>query len=251
MIYKFSQLAEVFKVEQIKHCFVDTTILFSASLPSDKFNGASESVFETLSKNSIAIFTNVNVRAEFLENHRRVLIPECLIDFLEDFGPLLEYSLFDKLRKHKTSYRRKVIEEKAKFDIHQIKDFRKLLSPYQFQDLDGWELLCTSYLMRKIKPIWTNLDTQLGLNFISLRSGDNSPYLNTPPEWEKTIDLMGRYGIASSDAMILNMFLCSKIPVLLTSDFEMAQVLNKEAKGSKKVFVPDSFFEASNNFVFE
>jgi hypothetical protein len=48
------------------------------------------------------------------------------------------------------------------------------------------------------------------------------------------------YGIASSDAMILNIFLCSKTPMLLTADLEMAQCAVKESKGTKQVFIPDS-----------
>ena len=51
---------------------------------------------------------------------------------------------------------------------------------------------------------------------------------------------MERYGLASFDAMIVNMFLTSKIPILLTADLEMADCVSKESKGSKLVFVPDS-----------
>ena len=42
------------------------------------------------------------------------------------------------------------------------------------------------------------------------------------------------------DAMIVNMFLASNIPALLTADLEMADCVGKESKGAKRVFIPDS-----------
>lgn len=68
------------------------------------FNGESVQAFEQLAEFKIPVFTNVNVRAEFLENHRRVLIAECLIDFLEDMGLQLDGLLAEKLKGHRTSY---------------------------------------------------------------------------------------------------------------------------------------------------
>ena len=94
--------------------------------------------------------------------------------------------------------------------------------------------------MGRLTPIWSAAEQIHEINFISVRSNDENEFLNSTPKWEVAVSLMGRYGLASSDAMILNMFLCSKIPVLLTADLEMAEVADKESKGSKRIFVPDS-----------
>lgn len=67
-------------------CFVDTSILFSATYGSDVFNSESEAAFDILASAGYSLFTNINVRSEFLENHRRVLIPEILIDLLTQKG---------------------------------------------------------------------------------------------------------------------------------------------------------------------
>lgn len=222
-------------------CFADTTILFSATYPLDLFNEESEIVFDLIAPLKIPIFTNVNVRAEFLESHRRVLIAECLIELLEDRESTFDGAILEKLKAHRSSYRRKVAEEKtAKMDVSQIKMFRKLLSSYDFQGRDGWALFCRDYLQKRLSPIWEDVETEFELNFISLRSEEETPYLNSRPQWRMAVDLMGRYGIASADAMILNMFLCSKIPVLLTADVEMAECAAKESKGAKRVFIPNS-----------
>jgi hypothetical protein len=59
-------------------------------------------------------------------------------------------------------------------------------------------------------------------------------------EWQFVINLMGNYGVSSSDAMIINMILSSKIPALLTADYEMALCVASESKGAKRIFIPDS-----------
>ena len=41
------------------------------------------------------------------------------------------------------------------------------------------------------------------------------------PEWNDMISFVERFGIGSSDAMILNFFLCSKIQLLLTADRDL------------------------------
>jgi hypothetical protein len=246
MLKGFSSLKDFLARERVGCCFVDTTVLFSASYPFDLFNGESVRAFEHFSELKIPVFTNVNVRAEFLENHRRVLIAECLIDFLEDMGPQLDGPLAEKLKSHRTSYRRKLEEEKsAKMEISQIKMFRRLMSDYGSQKRDGWEAFCRSYLMDKLGPLWSEAQKELDLNFISLQSEDDSPYLNERPKWERAVELMGCYGLASSDAMILNMFLCSTVPILLTADTEMAECADKESKGKKQIFIPDSAMVAS------
>jgi predicted nucleic acid-binding protein len=84
MVQTFSALSDILKSEKVSGCFVDTSVLFSATYPLDQFNEECESIFENLAAHDVPIFTNVNVRAEFLENHRRVLIGEALIDFLNE-----------------------------------------------------------------------------------------------------------------------------------------------------------------------
>lgn len=222
-------------------CFVDTSILFSATYDSDAFNSESETAFDLLAEADFSIFTNVNVRSEFLENHRRVLIPEILIDLLVKKGLQLDSTFHEKLKSHRTSYQKRVAEEKnTKMDPIQIKMWRRLLLEYSFEGIDGWTLFCRDFLKGKIRRIWQDTEKFFALNFISSRVGEERPYLDQIPTWDNAVDLMERYGLASFDAMIVNMFLCSKIPILLTADLEMAECVNKESKGSKLVFVPDS-----------
>ena len=222
-------------------CFVDTSILFSETYTLDRLNEEADMAFDLLVELDVPVFTNINVRAEFLEAHRRVLIAECLIDFLDEPGINFDGVLFEKLKSHRTAYRRRIVEEKsAKMELSQIKMFRKMLLSQRSRYGNAWELFCRDYLLKKMEAVWPQAENELGLNFISLRSGDRSPYLNTLPEWSGAVRLMGQYGIGSADAMILNMFLCSKLPFLLTADEEMADCAVKESKGTKRIFIPDS-----------
>lgn len=135
-------------------CFVDTSILFSVTYDSDAFNSESEMAFDLLAEADFSVFTNVNVRSEFLENHRRVLIPEILIDLLTQKGSQIDPIFHEKLKSHRTSYQKKVAEEKnTKMDPIQIKMWRRLLLEYSFGGVDGWTLFCRDFLKGKIHRI--------------------------------------------------------------------------------------------------
>ncbi len=237
----FSRIGQWLAQEKPIGVFADTTILFSATYTPDRFNEESEIVFTELTRASVPVFVSVNVRAEFLENHRRVSIADCLVDFLNDAQADLDGPLLLKLQSHKKSHKQKSDEGKnTRLDVNQIKVFRSLLSGYSLGKRNGWQLLCQEYLKPQISSEWSNVERELSLNFISTRSEDRSPMLAELPQWERVVELIGDYGIGSADAMILNIFLCSKIPALLTADMELAESAVTEAKGQKQIFVPDS-----------
>lgn len=241
MVSGFSKLSRVLIEEKPIGVFADTTILFSATFPTDLFNAESEQLFDTLAAAAVPTFVSVNVRAEFLENHRRAYIADSLVDFLDDMEADLDGVILLKLQSHRKSHRKKADEERnTKLDVNQIKMFRSLLMTFPWKNGNGWDLLCRNYLKPQLTPEWDDAERELALNFISTRAADKSPFLSELPNWERAVELMGDYGISSADAMILNMFLCSKIPILVTADLEMADCAMRESKDTKKVFVPDS-----------
>ena len=243
MISGFSSVSRALIEQKPIGVFADTSILFSATFPADLFNAESEQLFDTLAAAVVPAFVSVNVRAEFLENHRRAYIADSLVDFLDDMEDDLDGVTLFKLQSHRKGHRKKADEERnTKLDVNQIKMFRSLLMAFPWKKGNGWELLCRNYLKPQLTPEWDDAVQELALNFISTRAIDQSPFLNELPTWERAVELMGDYGISSADAMILNMFLCSKIPILLTADLEMADCAVKESKGTKQVFVPDSAF---------
>lgn len=241
MTRPFSELSQWVSENSPIGVFADTTILFSATYPPDLFNAESEAVFGILARARLPVFVSVNVKAEFLENHRRAAIADSLVDFVNDMHSHLDGPLLLKLQSHKKMHKEKADEGRnTRLDVNQIKVFRSLLKDFASGGIDGWKILCRKYLRRQFSKEWADAERELSLNFISTRTGDSSELMGELPSWERAIDIIGEYGLSSSDAMILNMFLCSKIPALLTSDMELAEVANAEANGKKTVFVPDS-----------
>ncbi len=55
-------------------CLVDNSILFALSYPLDAFNDDAEQAFNVLTKESIPVFTNVNIRTEFIELHQHLTL---------------------------------------------------------------------------------------------------------------------------------------------------------------------------------
>jgi predicted nucleic acid-binding protein len=103
----------------LKHgCIVDTNVLFAASYPSDKFNKWTEKAFKLLHKYKIPIYTNINVRFEFLELYRREIILKGLLRMFDN----LKGSLDGEIKTHL---------EKLKDKVHKARSKNK---PFKFRD---------------------------------------------------------------------------------------------------------------------
>lgn len=222
-------------------CLMDTSILFSTSYDLDLFNTDAARAVAVLADCGIPIYTTYNVRSEFLELHRRIIIPECLADFLEDEGEELHPELVAKLTSMRTMMRKATQEGKLfKLSDQQIKYFRSALAAYRVGERDGWEAFCHNYLADKIDRVWDTAVAALGLNFIGLRSSEDSDVLAGSPSWNGATALVGRFGIGSVDALILDLFFNSKFLFLLTSDRDMAYCVTQAKQPGRFVFLPDS-----------
>jgi hypothetical protein len=238
----FSELSQYFTAhpDAKRGALVDTTVLFSVGYPLDLFNEEAEAAFSVLIDQQVPIFSNLNVRLEYLELHRRVLIPECLIDFLKDREDVLDSVVSQRLKSLRTRYRTAHDNGSSfKLSDKEIKELRTLLSGYRSGDKDAWELFCRDYLQGKIEVVWGQIVEQLGLNFIGLRTHEESSALVEPFSWSAATRLMGQFGIGSVDAMILELFLSSQFQILLTSDRDMAYCVERLARSERVVFVPD------------
>lgn len=191
-------------------CLVDTSILFALSYPLDTFNEDAEKSFGFLARHAIPVFTNVNIRTEFIELHRRVAIPEALIDLLNDAEAALDSELVQKLKSLRTRYRNAQAEDRSfLLSDKDIKNFRKLLSRYHDENKDGWEQFCEDYLTGAIQQTWITTEREWDLNFFTLRSSERHPLVTSDVTWENMVELVERFGLGSMDAMILNLFRCS------------------------------------------
>jgi hypothetical protein len=221
-------------------CLVDTSILFAASYDLDKFNTEAVEVFDYLGELEIPLHSNVNIRAEFIDLHRRVMIPEGLVSMFSEFGRSLDLQLYTKLQSVNTQLTEsRRTGSPFKLSEERIKEWRQVLRQYQFSSIDGWEQFCADFLKGKIENIWDETSKILGINFLTLRGSDRNEWLVSDVTWESMATLVGRFGIGSFDAMIINLFLSSKFSALITADKEIAYTIQKLNPAGKFVVVPD------------
>lgn len=208
--------------ENTNGCFVDTNILFAADYELHSFNGDAVEIGQTLGSYKIPIFSNSIIRSELIELKRRVLITESLIDFYHLGGRDIPSHLYQKLRAH----RDKVVEHERK-DTHyfltdqQIKEFRESFTK-NISD-DAWQAFCQKFLGSKIESEWNNQVASKSVHYID---GSPSEFLAKPVEWDKMTLLIERYGIGSSDAMIINFFLSTKFTFIVTADADVAYCMS-------------------------
>jgi predicted nucleic acid-binding protein len=222
-------------------CIVDTNVLFAASFPLDTHNEWAEKVFAQLCALDIPIFTNVNIRSEFIELNRRVLIPECLIDMYSDLSGALDPEIEQSLKSLKTRKDKSAHENKTfKLGDSDIKKYRYLLEAFHHPSgLNGWELFCNDYFHSYIQNVWEDAISELKIKFLGTRETEKSEFFDKPLDWSKMVDIVGRYGIGSSDAMIVNMFLQSKLPLIITTDRDVRDAVVSQKSVRKYVLAPN------------
>lgn len=241
-VIRFSEVLKTANAEPSLNngCIVDTSILFAASYPRDEFNRESEELFEYLSELKIPTFTNVNIRSEFLDLHRRVMVPEGLSDLYTRHGKGLDQILYAKLQSIYTTLSEASKSGKPyKFNEDQIKSWRRTLRAYRLKSNDGWHKFCADFLQGRIEKIWDETCDKLGVNFLSLREDDNPDWLIGELTWPDMASIVGRTGVGSFDAMIINLFVNSRFTGIITADREIAYAVDSLKPDGKFVVVPD------------
>ncbi len=112
--------------------------------------------------------------------------------------------------------------------------------PSSFKGADGWEIFCENYLFEKMSVVWDLAVKEFGVNMLSLREGERSPQINGDISWEEMINLVSRFGIGVSDAMILNLFLNSNFRILATADTDIIYCMEKLKKNDRIILIPNS-----------
>lgn len=219
---------------------VDTSVLLSATNDADHFNEEATDFLELAIDERIPLYSNVTVRAEFLEQHRRLIIAEVLYTFASKADPSI---LPENLARRFRNWRKRAPSDdnplpKLKLSEREIKDLKRDLLQITSKGEDVWSAICRETIKGKIGAAWRRAEEELGLNFLSTRSPSVAFVLDADPEWENTIMLMESLGIGSSDAMILNMFQGSSLRAIVTSDFEVAHAVSTFIP-PKMCFVPD------------
>jgi hypothetical protein len=224
-------------------CVVDTNAFFAATMPLDRLNAWAEEAFLHLRTLDIPTFTNINIRSEFLDLQRRVLVPEGLVtlhDTMIQAGKAMDLELRTQLRSLKTQKDGAATSNKLfKFNDQQMKKYRTIMQRIPVtQDTNAWDAFCRDFLHPFIKDVWDeNIDT-FDIQFIGTRGIESRQYFRSTPSWQDLTDIIGRFAIGSADAMIINFFLCSKFPLIVTGDEDVAYAVER-LSGERYILVPE------------
>lgn len=229
-----------------KGFLIDTNILVAATYDLDKYNEIAVNFIDSLADREIPLYCNVNIRSEFLEIHRRIVISESLLDFEEKCNKAkLPPKLASELTSYRNSYERKrknkPDEPPRRLSESEIKVFKLMMVNIHGNfGNDLWTEFCNNNIGTKIIELWEETEKGFGLNFLSLRKEDQELHLNQRPEWEDVVRLMTNPALSSADAMIVNMFFVSKFEVIASSDIDIAIVLKKSTLSDKHAIIPDA-----------
>ena len=241
-IVPISQLDDELNVNKFEDgCLIDTNTLFAFYHPDDDFYRFAKKVYSFLSTNSISVYTNVNIKSEFIDLFRRFFIRKGLLHLYESIKEKEREKFLDLMKELKS------LGKKDKFYDTNIKEYRKLLSSTHslFSDVasnerDDWESFCSYYLSNELSKAWSEAKEQWNMDLLSYKT-DKALFIKEP-EWKDMISFVEKFGIGSSDAMILNFFLCSKIPLLLTADRDLLYTIEKSNLFKNKIIaIPDTF----------
>lgn len=221
-------------------CLVDTNILFAANFSLDHFHDQSIEIFKTLMDLRIPIYANVNIRSEFINLSRKVVIVHALLDLFRDVGTDLPSEVYNKLRSLKTRSDNKASANILfKINDDEIEIIRNLLANYHptpTQDL--WDWFCEDYLKGKIAAEWEWVEKDFGINFLTLRYSEDSTHLENELSWNDAVSIIEKTGIGSADAMIINLLIQSKYQLLASADSDIAFAMTKLKPDDKYLIVP-------------
>lgn len=246
MIWGYSEIKDLLiQHSNVKNgLLVDTNILVAATYELDEFHEAAMDFIDSCTDLQIPLFCNVNIRSEFLEIHRRIIFSEAILDFEKQCKKaFLPNDLVNDLNAFRTRYERRLVSKPNKSPLKlsdsEIKDFKIKMIQVKGLQKDLWTELCEDRIGTKITEIWQRTENSLGLNFLSLRKEDQEKHLHQKPEWSGVTDFMSKYGLSSSDAMILNMFSSSKFEAIASSDVDIALAIKSMNLQTKHALIPD------------
>jgi hypothetical protein len=221
-------------------CLIDTNILFAANFSLDHFHEVSVEIFRILIEERVPIFTNVNIRSEFINQARKVVLVHALLDLFRDVGTDLPIEVYNKLRSLKTrSDSKEVANLLFKINDNEIEQIRDLLSKYHpTPTQDVWDWFCEDYFKGKLTAEWNWVEKDFGINFLTLRYSEDSGHLENELNWDDAVAIIERTSIGSADAMIMNLLIQSKYQFMVSADSDIAFAMKKLKLANKFVVVP-------------
>ncbi|MFN8791693.1 MAG: hypothetical protein ACK5Y2_09605 [Bdellovibrionales bacterium] len=199
-------------------CLADTGFLYAASYADDRVYQQAIQAFDLLEEFDVPIYANVISRMEFVDLiFRKQLTLGALQTFKDMKSNSIHAELFNflkKVRDDDTSHKRN--KQSFKIGEKRLKKLRQKLE--QALGPTGWKRFCATCAGSMLKNEWQIMEEEFGLHFVEVLEGQTSDIIVQPLRWIDMVNTMGDMGIRGPDAMILNLFISSNLPVLITAD---------------------------------
>lgn len=206
------------KPENCTGCLADTGFLYALSYKDDRLFNHATDVFDLLADHKVGLYANVISRLEFVDLIFRKQITNGAISLLGTVNPTTtQKSLFNLLKNIRDTNKGEAnVGNSYKINEGRLKNLRKELEAAAGQG--SWKSFCETYSGVYLKNDWETLEQDLGLDFIEIMEGAQSELFASPLYWKDMVQVMGNLGVRGPDAMIMNLFLKSKLPLLITGD---------------------------------
>ncbi len=244
-ILPFSEISNHLSVKpDQRKVLIDTCALIAYSHGASEFSDETEELFIKLRQNSFTAFTNVNIRSEFLDYQRRLIVTEALTNIASQVKGLNSFSAIQKrLKSHIALVHKRASEGKPLvLNDSEIKRFKKLLSINYSGIPNIWLKFCDNNLKDSLQRTFDLLEKVMKLKYLSVRKGEKSPEVNGDVSWERMIELSETSALGVNDSMILNMFESTSIPYLVTTDFDVVYS-GAISNNTQIIFCPNRIYQ--------
>lgn len=241
-VRKFSEIDKVINETRAEGCVSDTSALIAFTYTPSEFSEDAEFVFKKLEKLKLPSYVNVTVRHEYVDFERRLQLGEHILSMPEkpkgNFLPNRLKALIGNMRR--------TVDERARnhelpvLSEREVKRLKKEATRYRVAKADLWTHLCADSLENRLESAWNVVLLKTQSQYVGLGVGVPA-IMQRKPEWKNVYSIIEHSGLGGSDAMILNFLECSKLPFVLSCDFDLAYAAFRGSV-SKMVLIPDELY---------
>jgi predicted nucleic acid-binding protein len=248
-ILPFSTLADnISSKSDYKKALLDTCALISFSHDTNEFHDETLALFAILKRAGVKIFSNVNIRSEFIDYQRRIIVTEALTAIGGQVkGIFKNTDLAKRIKAHVANvHKRAESGNPLVLNDSNIKQFKKLISISHGGIKNIWLNFCANNLAGRLEQTFDIVQDVLKLSYLSMRKGAMSPEVISEVTWDNMYSISEKTGLGVDDSMILNMFNSTDIPILVTTDFDLVYASAIE-QDTKLVFCPNRIYADFND----
>ncbi len=228
IIRGINQLRGFLKDNTALGCLADTGLLYAASDTDDRLYNQALEVFEALEEFDTRIYSNVISRMEFVD---LIFRKQITIGAIETFKMLNTttahrglFNILKSIRDENTALKHQ--NQSYKVSEGKLKKLREQLEIAAGPE--NWREFCQQFIGKMLLNEWTILEEEFGLHFVEVLEGQTSEVIERPLHWADMIRIMGTQGIRGPDAMIANLFLKSRLPLLITTDSDIVRSFDED-----------------------